>query len=53
MNDKSADKATQPNDIDVAALFDVIHEVEKDPGKGKVKFHVVSGWAGNRSSYES
>ncbi len=41
---------TLPNDIDVPALKEVIQAVSEDASKGKVKFHVTTGWTGQTSS---
>ncbi len=46
----TADTQTHPNDIDVPALKEVIQAVSEDASKGKVKFHVTTGWTGQTSS---
>jgi hypothetical protein len=41
------------NDIDTPAFFDAIHEIEKEPTKGKVKFQVTTAWKGGTKSEAS
>jgi uncharacterized OsmC-like protein len=46
----------QVNGIDVAALAEVVREIEQNPAKGQVEFRVRSEWKGqtrSRSSVES
>ena len=48
--------ATRLNGLDLDALNDVVREVERDPRKGMVAFHVNSVWRGqtkSRSTVES
>jgi uncharacterized OsmC-like protein len=48
--------ATRLNGLDLDALNDVVREVERDPRKGMVSFHVRSVWRGqtkSRSTVES
>ena len=46
----TANKETRANDIDVPALKEVMQAVSEDASKGKVKFHVTTGWTGQTSS---